>query len=259
MNGILATVIVLATAAAAVPRVAHAESHEQPPLYAAVHCMKSTRPDYVNLETEIWLPMHQSRVDAGRMNSWALYRVMYGDRSRCDYYTVETFRGHEQLNAMLDYAEVFQAVHPDRDVSAAMGATWAHRQHVASELWILIDSTEIRPHRFATVNLMRAEDPDAYERMESSVFKAGHELLIEAGHRAGWSVYALISPGGTEVPYNYATVDFVDHLNPVPMAEAMMQAHPDRDIEAMHDLLELREHVRSETWALVAATALAAE
>ena len=63
-----------------------------------------------------------------------------------------------------------------------------------------------------------------------------------------------MSPLGSSIPYNYGTVDFVDNLSPVPMAEAMLAANPDRDLDAMNRLLELRDHVLSETWALVAGT-----
>mgnify|MGYP001556521115 FL=1 len=63
-----------------------------------------------------------------------------------------------------------------------------------------------------------------------------------------------MSPLGSSIPYNYSTVDLVDHLDPVPMAEAMMSANPDRDLDALQELLDLREQVNSETWALVAST-----
>ncbi len=43
-------------------------------------------------------------------------------------------------------------------------------------------------------------------------------------------------------------------LNPVPMAEAMMSANPNRDLDAMQELLNLREQVSSQTWRLVAIT-----
>ena len=34
----------------------------------------------------------------------------------------------------------------------------------------------------------------------------------------------------------------------------MLAGNPDRDLDAMYELLELRDHVLSETWALVVAT-----
>ena len=231
-----------------------AQPADGPRLYATVDCMKSRSPGYVAVETETWQAMHQQLVDEGKRNSWALYRVMFGDRSRCDYYTVTTYVGHEQLDHDPDYVELFDRVHPDEDFREAMKQTLQSREHVASELWMLVDSTDLGPHRYAIVNLMHADDPDAYLRMESRVFKAAHQALLEAGHRAGWGVYELLSPTGTSIAYNYATIDLVNDLAPAPMAEAMIAANPDRDLEEMDALLDLRDDVRSETWALVAAT-----
>jgi len=236
------------------PALIAAQENEAQALYVAVDCMKSTAADYASVETEIWQPMHQELVNHGKRNSWSLYWVQYGDRSKCDYYTVTSYRGEAQLNADPAYAEVFETVHQNKNFAKAMTRTSASRQHVATELWLAIDSTEIKKHRYATVNMMHAEDPDTYETMESRTFKPGHQTLVDGGYRAGWSVYALITPIGTSIPYNYATVDFMNQLGPVPMAESMLSAHPDRDLEAMHEMLQLREGVSSETWALVATT-----
>lgn len=259
MNKARSIAICIATLAAALPCIALAQSGASSPLYVAVDCMKSTAVDYVPLEKEVWAPMHQHLVDTGKRNSWALYGVMYGDRSGCDYYTVTTYRGENQLNADAGYEEAFQAAHPGKDAAKVMAKTFASRQHVSTELWLQIDQTELQPHRYAIVNKMYAEDPVAYESMESRVFKAGHQALIDGGHRAGWAVYSLISPTGTSIPYNYGTVDFVNDLSPAPMAEAMLAANPDRDLDAMNDLLELRDHVLSETWELIVATDARAE
>lgn len=247
-------IIGIAACAIAISGASFALDGEQRPLYVSVDCMKSTSADYTSVETEIWQAMHQELVNQGKRNSWALYRVMYGDRSKCDYYTVTTLLGHEQLNGSPSIGEIFKTVYPDGDLAEAMARTWASRQHVATELWVAVDVTEIKEHRFAVVNMMNAADPDAYERMESQVFKSGHQALLDGGHRAGWGMYALVTPIGTSIPYNYSTVDFSNYLNPVPMAEAMLLANPNRDLEEMHDLLALREQVSSQTWVLVAAT-----
>ncbi len=252
ITNLLVSVIIVA--AFSIPFVSNTQAEERPTSYVSVDCIKSMSFDYTNVETEIWQALHQERVRQGKIDSWALYQVLYGDRSKCDFYTVTTLLGQTQLNADPSYEEVFQVVHPDRNYKEAMALTWASRQRIATQLWELVDSTEIREHRFAVVNTMNATDADAYERMESQVFKAGHQELLDGGHRSGWGMYALVSPLGTAVPYNYSTVDFSNHLNPVPMAEAMMSANPDRDLDAMQELLQLREHINSQTWALVAAT-----
>lgn len=231
-----------------------AQQPDAGPLYVTVDCMKSTAADYVLVEKDIWQPMHQELVNQGKRNSWALYSVEYGDRSKCDFYTVTTFLGEKQLNADPAYDDAFKTVHGDKHLSKEMAKTLASRERVSTELWMNVDSTEIKDHRFVVVNMMYADDPDVYEKMESEVFKPGHQALVDGGHRAGWSVYTLVSPTGTSIPYNYSTVDFVNELGPAPMAESMIIANPDRDLEDMHKMLELREHVSSETWALVATT-----
>ena len=241
-------------AAAMISCMAHAQTAAPPALYLAVDCMKSSSAGYVQLELETWKPVHQHLVDQGKRNSWALYEVVFGDRSQCDYYTVTTYAGEDQLNAHADYEAAFAAIYPDADPGSIMAQALEHRERVATELWVLLDQTEIKAHRYAIVNKMFARDPDAYERMESEVFKAGHQVLIDSGARAGWAVYALVAPIGSSIPYNYGTVDLVNDLGPVPMAEAMLTGNPDRDLDAMHELLGLRDDVLSETWGLLAAT-----
>jgi len=248
----LITIITVMALVASAP--SYAQKEEQPPLYVSVECMKSTASDYTRVELDIWQAMHQELVDTGKRKSWALYEVLYGDRSKCDFYTVTMLLGEGQLNEDPDYEGVFKAVHPDDNFEEAMTRTWASRDRVATELWVAVDGTEVKEHRYAVVNMMNATDPDEYERMESQVFKRGHQALLESGHRSGWGLYALVSPLGTSIPYDYSTVDFSRDLNPVPMAEAMIAANPDRDLDAMQDLLKLREQVSSETWVLVAAT-----
>jgi len=68
---------------------------EEPTLFLEAHCMKAKTADYIGIETDVWLPVHQQLVNDGRKNSWALYSVMYGDRPKCTHYTVETYLGAE--------------------------------------------------------------------------------------------------------------------------------------------------------------------
>jgi hypothetical protein len=256
MNATRSLIIIIAATVFIASASSYAQNDARPPLYVSVECMKSTASDYTSVELGVWQAMHQELVNTGKRNSWALYEVLYGDRSRCDFYTVTTLLGDAQLNQRPEYEEIFEAVHPGGNFEDAMARTWAARNRVATELWVAVDGTEIKEHRFAVVNMMNAADADVYERMESQVFKLGHQALLESGHRSGWSLYALVSPLGTSIPYNYSTVDFSMDLKPVPMADAMITANPDRDLEAMQDLLKSREQVRSETWVLVAATQL---
>jgi len=237
MNSIKLIILCMAATMLAIPCIAQTQDKGDQQQYVAVDCAKSTNIDFADLQTDAWLAAHQHLVDQGKQDSWALYSVLYGDRSRCDFYAVTTYLGDEQLNGNQSIENAFQSV-----------------QRVATELWVVVDRTRIEKHRYAVVNFMHAQDPDAYQRMESRVFKPGHQSLLDSGHRAGWAMYELVSPLGTSIPYNFGTVDFSNFLSPVPMAEAMIAANPDRDLEEMHDLLQLREHVSSQTLLLIAAT-----
>ncbi len=251
--------LLLAGALLAFAPDARAQESEEPALYVSVECMQATGTDYLFVETNLWLPVHQALVDQGMRNSWALYEVAFGDRSDCDYYTVTTYLGEEQLNAEPRYDAVFAEVHSSTRTADAFERTYAARDRLSTELWRTIDSTEIGAHRYAVINRMHAEDPLTYEQMESRVFKAAHQMLIDEGHRAGWAVYELVAPAGTAVPWNYATVDLMDEIGPVPMADAMLAANPDRDLEELQELLDVREQVHSEIWTRIATTTPASE
>ena len=238
-----------------VPATVLAQDDASPPLLTVTHCMKSSSSAYQGVESDIWLPMHQQRVNEGTMNSWSLFWVQYGDRSTCDYYVVETYLGTDQLNASPNYAELFAAVHPGKDIADAMAATERARQMVASSLWFLVDAVPAETYRHVTVNYMQVDDHEAYIRMETETFKPIHQAFVDGGHRNGWGLYSLISPGGNDLGYNFATVDLFNEFGPVPWAETLQSVHPDMDMESVNQITETtRDMVRTETWTLVAAT-----
>lgn len=242
-------------AIAALPHWGSAQDTDQPTLYVQVDCMKSTSPDYTDVETEIWQPMHQEMVNQGKKNSWALYWVLYGDRSDCDYYTVNTYRGEDQLNDDTAYSDVFASVHPGEDWEEATSKTSASREMVSTELWTLIDSVRPTDFQYAVVNSMFAEDGSEYVQQEVEIFKPVMQALVDKGARAGWGLYQLSYPYGTSLTYNYGTVDFMTHLGPVPFMETIREVHPDREVAAiMQEIEDARDLVHGEMWLLLART-----
>ena len=227
-----------------------------PPLLVVSHCMKSTSPDYVGVETDIWLPMHQERVNNGELNSWALYWVQFGDRSKCDYFVVESYLGPDKLtNANPVTSDLFAKVHSDKDMSKAMARTAKSRVMAESTLWFAIDGVEIGPHQYATVNYMQADDSQSYVEMELEIFKPVHQAMKDAEKMAGWGLYSLIAPNSGTMPYNFATVDFFDRWGPSPMGETMQSVHPDMDLEKLGEKTQAaRQMTGNYTMMLIAAT-----
>ena len=95
--------------------------------------MRSTSADYEQIERETWQPVHAYLVEKGQRASWGLYGVVYGDRSRCDYYTVTTYSSLEQLNADPDWEEAFATVHPGMNLETMMQRTRAARELLLRE------------------------------------------------------------------------------------------------------------------------------
>ena len=251
----LAITLMVMLAAVAIPSVSAAQEEPEGPLYVLLDCMKSTSADYVAVETEIWQPIHQEAVKQGKMVGWALYSVLYGDRSDCDYYTTNSYRGVEQLNAVGEYGDYFASAHPGKSWDEAMARTLASRAHVRSELWVWIDGVPPTEHRYLAVNQMHAEDGPAYVAFERETWKPIHKALVDGGHSTGWGLYQLVSPHGASIPYNFGTVDFLKQLGPLPIEETMSSVHPEREAAAIfQEGLDHRDHVLGETWMLVAST-----
>ncbi len=247
------TTLALVFATVILPYDSAAQNGQQPTLYLQVDCMKSTSSDYADVETEIWQPMHQEMVNQGKKNTWALYWVLFGDRSDCDYYTVNTYLGEEQLNDPTSFADVFASVHPGKDWEEVGKKTSASREMIWSELWTWVDGIPPAEHRFAQVNQMRGHDGTNAVRKEREIWKPIHQVLTDEGHRAGWGLYSLWTPYGTAMPYNYGTVDFLTKLGPTPVRAAAKTAHPDMEMSAINQIMEdSRDLVRGETWMLVA-------
>ncbi len=255
INPTLSTICAGALLALAVPQASVAQAGEQATMYAVVTCMKATSPDYADVETEIWQPMHQELVNQGKKSAWTLYWVLYGDRSECDYYTVNNHLGEAQLNDDTPISEVFAAVHPGKSWEEAWARTAASRVMVRTELWAYVDGLAPQPADYITVNLMYAENGADYVAMESEVAKPVNQALVDGGHRASWSVWQLMAPGGTSIPYNYATVDAFNTLGPVPWTQTLQAVHPDRELDAISQAIdESREMVRGDTWVVLART-----
>lgn len=222
-------------------------------LYLAVDCMKSTSADYVDVEKELWKPMHQEMVNQGRKIFWALYGVQFGYRDECDYYTVNAYMGADAVQtAYADLPELFAKVHPDRDMDEASAETMASRKIVRTQLWTGVAGITPESFRYAYVNLMSAPDGNAYVDLETTVFQPIHQALVDDGLTKGWYLYSLAVPYGSTVDYNFATVDFVDRPGGLPFGEYLAKVHPDRTVDQVTEEMEAtRELLLGELWYLI--------
>ncbi|HUF10634.1 MAG TPA: hypothetical protein VMO47_15040 [Rhodothermales bacterium] len=225
-------------------------------IYISVDCMKSTSPDYLQVEQEIAQPIHQELVDQGKKLSWVLYGVEFGSRAECDYYTVNRYLGADALDRPYDSLQVvFEKVHPQADMGDAMARTMASRERVWTHLYATVGGIPPESFKYAHVNRMDAEDGQAYVNQEMSMFKPVHQALVDEGITKGWLVGALVSPSGSALGYNFVTVDFSDYPGPIPFGDYVAKVHPDADMQDIWNQTDgTRDFVLHETWRLVART-----
>jgi len=115
----------------------------QPPSVYVVNFMKANPgkvQEHLQLERETWKPVHQERIRAGQMRSWALYGVQYpfGSAREYDFVTIDTYAS--LADAERDISALFAKVHPGASLLEVGPRTEAARNLVRGEVWSRIDS-----------------------------------------------------------------------------------------------------------------------
>ncbi len=225
-------------------------------LYFQVDCMKSQSPDYTAVESEIWKPIHAELVNQGRKVSWAFYWVWFGDRSECDYFTVNAYRGSKALEDDLsDLEAVYNKVHPAGAFDEDMDRTWTSREMVWSELWTYVDGVAPNEFKYVRINQMSTDSAAAYVALEREVYKPVHAALVKDGKTAGWGVYSLAAPWGTSGAYNFGTADFLKDMAGFQFNDYVQKVHPNANIQEINrKTTEVRDLVAGSIWMLVDST-----
>jgi len=214
---------------------------------------------YLELE-KAWKPLHEARVKAGLAQGWYLYRVASPSGSSADhnYVTVAIYKTFEAMEN--PYPEALMAkVIPAKDMDGFNKKTLAAREFVRGETWqtlgSLPDGATSKPAPFLRVEYMKvpAGGDAAYTAAEKEWRKI-HEVRIKEGTLANWGVYGRVLPGGTDYPYNYATVSGYSHfkdMNGLDFAGLVQKAGLG-DADALGDRTgKARDLVRAEDWVLV--------
>jgi hypothetical protein len=94
--------------------------------------------DYIKMEKETFLPLHNERIKMGIMKGWGLYQRIMPVDSRMGYEYV-TVNFYDDLNKFGDgYAESVKKVFPQKDMNAMFTETEATRTMVQSGIWKLM-------------------------------------------------------------------------------------------------------------------------
>ena len=220
---------------------------------------------YLAVERDIWKPVHELRVKNGIITGWYLLSVLYpaGSEVGYNYVIVNVTDNFSHTNRGFN-DELFQAAHPsasEKEIDEMLGKTWASRDMVRSELWRRQDMVpRDKPAPYQRINLMLvAPGMDAkYLELEQDIWKPILQTYKKAGYTAGWGLYSLMFPGGTQMSYNYSTVDFFNDYAELSISipdSINQMAHPksdELDWEGIQDLtIQVRSLVRQELRVLI--------
>ena len=235
------------------------------PLYVVLDYMKVPAGEgdaYVQMEQEIWKPIHEERIRRGLITNWAVYGVWFAPPDvDYSYVTVNVVDDFGKLDA--PYPEdLYATVHPRRDFDAMMKRTEAAREIVHTEVWQILDTAapegrEAPDAPYVVVNYMQVPSGGGsdYVAAEREIWKPLHQARIDNGQMHGWNLYSLMLPSGSVMNYSYGTADFYDELAdraaPFPM-DLLQQAHAgasQAELDAMMDRTpEVRTIYKTELW-----------
>ena len=255
----IAALVLLLLAALACSVAAQDEATE--PVYLVVDYMKARNvADYENMETMMWQPLHQVLVDDGRLNSWALYWVQFGDRSEYDYVTVQSTSSLEYAMGGLpdDFEDVLRRAHPHMRMDDLRESV-VTRDMVRSEIWVLDPEASIPSEPFTSIQVdyMHVEpgNEEAYLAVERGLWKPIHERLIADGISTGWGTYQMLYPLGTSQPYNFGTVTTHSAWQSYDFVSTAEAVHPDMTWTEIATQTEAtRALVKGQIWSLIAST-----
>ena len=122
-------------------RVVNAEIIK-PTSYLCVYQMKvkpGTEGEYLKMEKEVFKPLHEEAIRLGQMSTWSVWFKWPFEEGDFQYAAVNGFEEFSQL-ANLNYADLFETVHPDMDLGELSYKIPEIRKNTGVQVWRLVDS-----------------------------------------------------------------------------------------------------------------------
>jgi hypothetical protein len=253
--------MVLAFVLACLPKFGNAQN--EPTVFAIIDLMKvkpGSEGKYLDLEKNVWKPLHQERINQGKITGWILYKVRYtGSTDLYNYVTATFFDNPANLEdpwAGIDPKKILSGI----DVDKAYDETLQSRDLVRSNLIVKQDEAvaERGPSaKYIEIDFMKVKpgNEGLYLDVEKNIWKPVHKEFIKAGTRVGWSLWSEVYPSGSESEYQFITANFFSDfskINAADYADAFKKAHPGKDINELSEKTSnSRDLVRSELWEII--------
>jgi len=118
-------------------------SPTEPAAYFVVNWMTvepGNASDYLNMEREIYKPVHEESIKGNFRSGWSLWSRFMGNQLQEQYATADAFSSWSQMMQEFSYEEILKKVHPDKNIDELNEMTLKLRTMGRSEVWKLLDS-----------------------------------------------------------------------------------------------------------------------
>lgn len=221
---------------------------------------KANLSDFMNNVESTFKPIQEARVENGSIEGWYLYRVAYRGTRNANYnYVVVSIS--DQLLGFEDIYQQIDGHFSESERDAIMDDYNRYLSPNHSELWTINNSVlvsdDAKPSRYFGMDYMQVPSGQeyAYQMMEDEVARPLHESRMETDTMRGWELFSLITPGGTEYGYNFATGNYYNKLSDIEFGftdEIIRANHPGTNINEFFEEIErTRDLVRSELWEII--------
>lgn len=217
--------------------------------------------NYVEYMNSTWKPLYQKQVKSGKIDSWSLYRVFIpgGAKEGYNFVAITSASGLNAYDSLSPRDILAMDKRSREEINKMMMRANELRTTMYSEFWKTInkiDENGTSPHsaKYLMLDYMLVSPGKEYDyqMLEDEVAKPIHQERRETDRMAGWELYTLISPGGQEYGYNFATGNFFNELKDVEYGfteDVIQNALPGTDIPELFDtIFATRTLVHSEIW-----------
>ncbi len=215
--------------------------------YIAVDYIKTVPgKNYGEILNTKWKKLAEKRIKDGTIVGWdAWWNMNSTDESNHDIMIVTLLRDIDSINAGQGILQAFPDM-TEEEVTAFRKKNRESRKIVNSTIFRVVDDyfKQDSVPNIAVINYMKVAPGDEfdYESMEKE-----YKSNVEDSPKAGWAVHKRVDRVGSNLGYNYVTVDFYNKMSEIMLERAPTWKMSEEFAQEYDKIQKLRKHVYSDT------------
>lgn len=178
--------------------------------------------EFLNHSEQVLKPRYQELVDSGVITSWALYHVRFPGGEKSNYHFISITKATDIDTLLNAFNNLQSPIYVPTNTGEQGQKLASMCTLIKSELWKIenvlpMGGENTAPSKYMTMDYMEVapgKNPD-YLMLEDEIAKPIHKQRIDKNAMAGWEVYSLISPGGSDYGYNFSTANFFNNASDI--------------------------------------------